>query len=61
MYICMYDWVSLLCCRKLIEHCKPAITEKIKIIKKKKEYIHLIVLTTQPEPVLINCWKGMDY
>ena len=34
MYICMCDWVTLLYNRKLIEHCKPAITEKIKIILK---------------------------
>ena len=37
MYICMCDWVSLLCCGKLTEHYKPAIMEKIKIIKKKKK------------------------
>ena len=30
MYICMCDWVSLLYSRKLTEHCKPAIMEKIK-------------------------------
>ena len=32
----MYDWVILLYSRKLTEHCKPSIMEKIKIIKKKK-------------------------
>ena len=26
--ICMCDWVSFLYCRKLTEHCKPAIMEK---------------------------------
>ena len=36
MYTCMCDWVTLLCSRKLIEHCKSAIMEKIKIIMKKK-------------------------
>ena len=35
MYICMCDWVTLLHSRKLTEHCKPAMMEKIKIIKKK--------------------------
>ena len=35
MYICTCDWVTLLYSRKLTEHCKPAIMEKIKIIKKK--------------------------
>lgn len=30
----MCDWVSLLDCRKLTKYCKPAITEKIKIIFK---------------------------
>ena len=36
MYICMRDWVILLYSRKLTEHCKPAIMEKIKIIFKKR-------------------------
>ena len=36
MYICMYDWVPLLYGRKLTEHCKPTVTEKIKIILKKE-------------------------
>ena len=34
MYVCLCDWVTLLYSRKLTEHCKPAIMEKIKIIKK---------------------------
>ena len=34
MYVCTRDWVSLLYYRKLTEHCKPAITGKIKIILK---------------------------
>ena len=37
MYICMCDWVTLLYSRKLTEHCKPAIMEKIKIIMKIKK------------------------
>ena len=37
MYICMCDWVTLLYSRKLTEHYKPAIMEKIKIIKIKKK------------------------
>ena len=32
---CMCYWVTLLCSRKLTEHCKSAIMEKIKIIIKK--------------------------
>ena len=41
MYTCMCDWVTLLCSRKLTEHFKPAIMEKIKIIilKKKKMFV----------------------
>ena len=35
MSICMCDWVTLLYSRKLTEHCKPTIMEKIKIINKK--------------------------
>ena len=37
MYTCMCDWVTLLYSRKLTEHCKPAIMEKIKIIIKRKK------------------------
>ena len=33
----MSDWVTLLCSRKLPEHCKSAIMEKIKIMIKKKK------------------------
>ena len=34
----MYDWITFLHCRKLTEHYKPTIVEKIKIILKKAEY-----------------------
>ena len=37
MYTCMCDWVNLLDSRKLTEHYKPTIMEKIEIIKKKKK------------------------
>ena len=41
----MCDWLTLLCSRKLAEHCKPAIMEKIKIItKEKKEYFSFSIL-----------------
>ena len=41
MYICVCDWVTLLYSTKLIEPCKPAIMEKIKIIiNKKKEPLY---------------------
>ena len=33
----MCDWVTLLYSRKLTEHCKPVVMEKIKIIIKKKK------------------------
>ena len=33
----MCDWVTLLCSRKLTEHYKSAIMEKIKTIKKNKQ------------------------
>ena len=38
MYTCMCNWVTLLYSRKLTEHCKPAIMEKIKksLLKKKE-------------------------
>ena len=41
MYICMRDWVALLYSRKLTEHCKPTIMEKIKIILKKKGNVYV--------------------
>ena len=34
-HTCMCNWVTTLYSRKLTEHCKPAIMEKIKIIIKK--------------------------
>ena len=37
MYTCMCGWVTLLYSRKLREHCKPAIIEKVKIIKLQKK------------------------
>ena len=37
MYLCMCEWFTLPYSRKLTERCKPAIIEKIKIIKKKKK------------------------
>ena len=43
----MCDWVSLLYSRKLTEHCKPTIIEKIKIIKKKKKRFQLNKKTYQ--------------
>ena len=43
MYTCMCNWVTLLYSRKLTEHCKPAIMEKIKIIILIKEKTYIIV------------------
>ena len=44
MYICTCDWISLLYSRKLTEHYKPAMMEKIKvIIHKKKEVLNMIL------------------
>ena len=42
MYVCMCTWVPLLFSRKLTEHCRPTVMEKIKIILKiayKKELV----------------------
>ena len=36
LFAVQYDWITLLYNRKLTEHCKPTIMEKIKIIKFKK-------------------------
>ena len=54
----MCNWVTMLYSRKLTEHCKPAIMEKIKIIKNfnKKQFvffeymIHLKIVTQQRIP-----------
>ena len=35
--VCVCDWVSLPYSRKLTEHCKPTIMEKIKLITKFKK------------------------
>ena len=35
MYMCICDWVTLLYSRKVTEHCKSAIMEKMKIIIEK--------------------------
>ena len=32
IHICMCNWVTMLYGRKLTEHCKPSIMEKVKII-----------------------------
>ena len=43
---CARAWVTLLYSRKLTEHCKPAIMEKIKVIKikkKKKETCDVVI------------------
>ena len=37
MSLCMCDRVTLLYSRKLTEHYKPAMTEKIKVTSKKKK------------------------
>ena len=42
----MYNWVTFLYSRKLTEHCKPTIMEKIKIIKIKyfnKKYLNMVL------------------
>ena len=36
MYMCMYDWVTLLYSRKLTGHCKPTIMENKSHLKKEK-------------------------
>ena len=51
MYTCMCNWVTMLYSRKMTEHCKPAIMEKIKIIIKgsqKKEKGGKIARTLYP-------------
>ena len=40
MYTCMCNWITLLNSRKLPQHCKPAIMEKMKIIINEKRKPH---------------------
>ena len=50
MYTYMCDRLTLLCSRKLTEHSKSALMEKIKIIiKKKKKKIKLEVAKAYPK------------
>ena len=37
MYMCVCDWATLLCSRKLTERCKPTLMEKKKSLNKKKK------------------------
>ena len=46
MRVCVCDWVTLPYSRKLMEHCKPTIMEKTKIIKKIK--IFPLILRSTP-------------
>ena len=36
-YTRLCDWVTWICSRKLTEHCKSAVMDKINIIKKKRK------------------------
>ena len=47
--VCVCDWVTLLYSRKLTEHGKPAIIEKIKIIQKFKNKIKVIQPLTKKD------------
>ena len=57
----MCGWVTLLYSRKLIEHCKPTITEKIKIInhlKKKKKTLRTVGWHAR---VLLFCDENLEF
>ena len=47
MHMCMCHWVPLLYSRKLTEHCKAAIPEKIKIIFKNKKNEKELFITAE--------------
>ena len=46
-YTCMCDWVTSRCSRKLTEHCKSVIMEKIQIIIKKRKFQYGMMLWIQ--------------
>ena len=51
----MCAWVTLLCSRKLIEHCKSSIMEKVKIfMKKKKKESHSWFFLWRPPTYLLT-------
>ena len=54
MYICMCDQVTLLYSGKLIEHYKPSIMEKTRIIFKKLGFSYLNGKSTNYKLVLIE-------
>ena len=57
----MCDWVILLYSGKLIEHCKPAIMEKIKIIiKLKKERKETLNKKKRSMPIFLSDILGKD-
>ena len=45
----MCDWVTLLYSRKVTENCKPAIMEKIKIIKLREKKRKIIIKLKKKE------------
>ena len=62
MYVCMCDWVTLLYSKKLTEHCKPPIMEKIEVIfkkpkKKKKCKNNVNDQTKISLDYFGNCWS----
>jgi len=60
MYTCMCEWVILLCSRKLREHCKSAIMEKIKIIIKIK-YLDVFYSSLIAFAYCDNLWLYIFY
>ena len=54
----MCEWFTLLYSRKLMEHCKPAIMEKIKIIKIKTNEQKPNHLHSFSQAVGMNFQKG---
>ena len=49
-YLCMYNWVPMLCSRKLTEYSKEAIMEK-----NKKNYIKNMIIKRKKE----KTWRGL--
>ena len=57
----MCDWITLLYNRKLKEHCKPAIMEKIKIINYKIKKNKKIHLTKARDKRIKQQWGGNQH
>ena len=61
MHTCMCNWVAMLYSRKLTEHCKPAIKEKIKSIIYVKKGFSISLLPLLSYKLSIQSIPSVNY